>query len=64
MAWGQPFTASAIAADKDRFASTTYLMVYEDELSYRRGEDPLQQSVFDTSGSQPINLEMHGGPSP
>ena len=56
MAWGQPFTASAIAADQDRFASTTHLMVYEDELSYRRGEDPLQQSVFDTSGSQPINL--------
>ena len=62
MAWGQQFTATAIAADQDRFASTTYLMVYDDELAYRRGEGPLQQSVFDTSGSQPISLGDGWGP--
>ncbi len=62
VSWGQQFTASAHAADMNHFKATTHVFVYDDEAAYRRGDGPLQNSTFITSGSQPLCLGDVFGP--
>ncbi len=62
VAWGEQLIADAAMAEKKKFKSETFLLLYEDEAAYLRGDKPLQVAEYHTSGSQPMSLgDVVGG---